>query len=138
MACMCITYLLGTVISGALVQTSFDVNFGSLIIAILGKIVMSLGWASLYTFINIILRRYFGISIAASFFFGTGILIIGAGAIIGNYNSVILNVFLYGSSVFACLSSTILTLVVCICNSLAWTIIYIVAGSYILSKSDVY
>lgn len=39
---------------------------------------MSLGWASLYTFLNIIFRRYFGVSIASSFFFGTGILIIGA------------------------------------------------------------
>lgn len=37
---------------------------------------MSLGWASLYTFLNIIFRRYFGVSIASPFFFGTGILII--------------------------------------------------------------
>ena len=50
----------------------------------------------------IIFRRYFGISIASSFFFGTGILIIGAGAILGN--SSILNIFLYGSSVYVCLS----------------------------------
>ncbi len=136
MACMCISYLFGTVISGLLVQSAFTVDVVSLIIAILGKLVMSLGWASLYTFLNIIFRRYFGISIASSFFFGTGILIIGVAAIVGD--SPILNVFLYGSSVYACLSSNILTLLVCILSSVAWAIIYNLAGSYILSKSDVY
>lgn len=136
MACMCITYLLGTVIAGLLVQADMSVNPGSLILAILGKMVMSLGWASLYTFLNVILRKYFGVSIASSFFFGTGILIIGAASIVGD--SPILNIFLYGSSVYACLSSNILSLLVCVLCSVAWTIIYNVIGSYILSKSDVY
>lgn len=136
MACMCITYFLGTLISGLLVRASFDVNVGSLIIAILSKMLMSLGWASLYTFLNVIFRRYFGISIASSFFFGTGILVIGAGAILGN--SSILNIFLYGSSVYACLSSSILTLFVCLSISILWAIIYNLLGTFILSKSDVY
>ena len=136
MACMCITYLFGTVVAGLLTQTSFEVNAGSLIIAILSKMIMSLGWASLYTFLNIIFRKFFGISIASSFFFGTGILIIGAAAILGN--STILNIFLYGSSVYACLSSNILTLLVCILASTIWACIYNVAGTYILYKSDVY
>lgn len=138
MACMCVTYFFGTVISGLLVGASFSVNVGSLIIAVLGKMIMSLGWASLYTFINVIFRRYFGISIAASFFFGTGILIIGAGAIVGNSAAPILNVFLYGSSVNACLSSNILSLLICLVVSVAWAVIYNVLGSSVLSKSDVY
>lgn len=136
MACMCITYLMGGVVAGFLAGTSFEVNVGSLIIAIVSKMIMSLGWASLYTFLNIIFRRYFGISIASSFFFGTGILIIGAGAIVGN--SSILNIFLYGSSVYACLSSNIMTLLVCLVVSVAWAIIYNLLGTLILSKSDVY
>lgn len=136
MACMCITYLLGGVAAGILAGTSFAVNVGSLVIAILSKMIMSLGWASLYTFLNIIFRRYFGISIASSFFFGTGILIIGAGAILGN--SSILNIFLYGSSVYACLSSNIMTLVVCLVISVAWAVIYNLLGTLILSKCDVY
>ena len=136
MACMCITYLIGTVASGLFMQVSFSVNVGSLILAILSKMIMSLGWASLYTFLNIIFRRYFGISIASSFFFGTGILIIGAAAIMGN-NS-LLNIFLYGASVYACLSSTIITLLVCLLNSIIWTLIYNVVGTIVLNKSDVY
>lgn len=136
MACMCVTYLFGTVIAGALVRASFSVNFGSLLIAILGKMAMSLGWASLYVFLNIIFRKYFGISIASSFFFGTGILIVGAGAIVGN--SSVLNVFLYGSSVYACLSSNIVTLIVCVVVSVVWAVVYNLAGTLILSKSDVY
>ena len=136
MACMCITYLFGTIISGLIVQESFSVNVVSLIIAIISKTIMSIGWASLYTFLNIIFRRYFGISIASSFFFGTGILIIGAGAIFGN--SSILNIFLYGSSVYACLSSNFSTLLVCIVISISWSIIYDTLGTLILSKSDVY
>lgn len=134
--CMCVTYLLGTVIAGLLVGTSFEVNVASLTIAIVSKMIMSLGWASLYTFLNIILRRYFGISIGLSFFFGTGILIIGVAAIIGNSN--LLNIFLYGSSVYACLSSNLITLFVCLVVSVAWTLIYNVLGSVILAKSDVY
>lgn len=136
MACMCVTYLLGSVASGLLSGVSFEVNAGSLILAILGKMVMSLGWASLYTFLNVIFRRYFGISIVSSFFFGTGILIIGAAAILGN--SPLLNIFLYGSSVFACLSSNLFTLLVCLVVSIAWAAIYNIAGTLILSKSDVY
>ncbi len=140
MMCMCLSYLLATILAGLLVQTEMSVNVGSLIIAILGKIVMSLGWASLYTFLNIIFRRYFGISIASSFFFGTGILIIGVAAIIESVPTLtpLLNVFLYGSSVNACLSSNIFTLIGCILTSVVWTIIYNVAGTYILNKSDVY
>lgn len=136
MACMCITYLLGSVTAGLLTGLSMEVKAGSLIIAILSKMIMSLGWASLYTFLNIIFRRYFGISIVSSFFFGTGILIIGVAAILGN--SSLLNVFLYGSSVYACLSANLVTLTVCIVYSVAWTVIYNVVGTHILNKSDVY
>ena len=136
MACMCVTYLLGAVAAGLLTGISFEVNIGSLLCAILGKIVMSLGWASLYTFLNIIFRKYFGISIASSFFFGTGILIIGVAAILGN--SSVLNIFLYGSSVYACLTSNLLTVVVCALVSVVWTVVYTLAGTLILTKSDVY
>ena len=136
MMMMCLTYLIGTVASGMFMGAGFSVNVVSLLIAILSKMVMSIGWASLYTFLNIIFRRYFGISIASCFFFGTGILIIGAAAILGN--SPILNVFLYGSSVFACLSSNILTLVICILCSISWAIIYNIVGTFILNRSDVY
>ncbi len=136
MACMCITYLLGAVAAGLLTGISFEVNVGALVCALLGKIIMSLGWASLYTFLNIIFRRYFGVSIASSFFFGTGILIIGAAAILGN--SSVLNIFLYGSSVYACLTSNLLTVLVCALVSVVWTVIYTLGGTLILSKCDVY
>lgn len=136
MSCMCITYLLGAVAAGVISGTSFSVNVGNLICAVLGKIIMSLGWASLYTFLNVIFRKYFGISILASFFFGTGILVIGIGSAIGN--TPILNVFLYGSSVFACLSSGVLNVVTCFIVSLVWAVIYNVLGTVLLSKSDVY
>ena len=140
MACMCITYLIGGIAGGMFAGYDWNVNIGSLIIAILGKIVMSLGWASLFTFLNIIFRRYFGISVASSFFFGTGILIIGAAAIIEALNlpTFVLNLFLYGSSVNACLTSNIGTLIVCILVSAMWTVIYNLVGTHILNKSDVY
>lgn len=136
MACMCLTYLLGTVVSGLLMGASFEANIGSLVLSILGKMVMSLGWASLYTFLNVVFRRYFGISVALSFFFGTGILIIGVAAVLGN--SPLLNLFLYGSSVNACLSSNIVTLLTCIVVSVAWAVIYNLVGTLLLNKSDVY
>ena len=80
------------------------------------------------------------ISVASSFFFGTGILIIGAAAIIEALNlpSYVLNLFLYGSSVNACLSSNVGTLIVCILVSAMWTVIYNLVGTHILNKSDVY
>ena len=140
MACMCVTYLIGGVAGGMFAGYDWNVNVGSLVIAILGKIVMSLGWASLFTFLNIIFRRYFGISVVSSFFFGTGILIIGAAAIIEALNlpTYVLNLFLYGSSVNACLTSNIGTLIVCILVSAMWTVIYNLVGTHILNKSDVY
>ncbi len=136
MACMCLTYLFGSTAAGLLTGLSFSVSLPGLLFALLGKIVMSLGWASLYTFLNVIFRRYFGVSIASSFFFGTGILTIGAAAVFGS--SSVLNIFLYGSSVYACLSATPVTLLVCLVCSVGWAIVYNVAGTMILSKSDVY
>ena len=140
MACMCITYLIGGTVGGILAGYSLEVNVSSLILAILGKMIMSLGWASLYTFVNIIFRRYFGVSIASSFFFGTGILIIGVAAIVENLSipASFLNIFLYGSSVNACLTSNIGTLLICIVVSVGWAIFYNVLGTRILTKSDVY
>ena len=140
MACMCVSYFLGGTVAGLLVGYETDVNAGSLIIAIIGKMVMSLGWASLYTFLNVIFRKYFGISIASSFFFGTGILIIGVAAIVENLAipTSFLNIFLYGASVNACLASTISTLVICVVVSVVWAVIYNVAGTVLLKKCDVY
>ena len=140
MACMCITYLFGGTVGGLLAGYETDVNIASLIIAILGKIIMSLGWASLYTFLNVIFRRYFGISVASSFFFGTGILIIGAAAIVENLKlpTVFLNVFLYGASVNANLSSGIGSLIICIVVSTLWAVFYNVACTRLLNKCDVY
>ncbi|MBQ8345373.1 MAG: hypothetical protein IJY42_03805 [Clostridia bacterium] len=140
MACMCISYLIGGTVGGLLANYDTTVNVGSLIFAILGKIVMSLGWAALYTFLNIIFRKYFGVSIASSFFFGTGILIIGAAAIVESLAlpTPFLNLFLYGSSVHACLTSNVGTLLLCTAVSLGWTVIYNLLGTKILSKSDVY
>lgn len=140
MACMCVTYLIGGIAGGLVAGYPFEVNVGSVVLAILGKMVMSLGWASLYTFLNIIFRRYFGVSIASSFFFGTGILIIGAAAIVENLNlpTAFLNIFLYGSSVNACLVSNIGTLLICTVVSVAWAVFYNLLGTRILYKSDVY
>ena len=140
MASMCITYLIGGTVGGLLAGYETDVNVGSLIIAILGKMIMSLGWASLYTFLNVIFRRYFGISVASSFFFGTGILIIGAAAIVEGLGlpTSFLNIFLYGASVNANLSSSIGSLLICIAVSVAWAVIYNVAGTILLKKCDVY
>ena len=140
MACMCITYLLGGIVGGMFAGYDATVNVGSLIIAILGKMVMSLGWASLYTFLNVIFRRYFGISVASSFFFGTGILIIGAATIVESLKipTSFLNIFLYGASVNANLSSGIGSLLICIVVSVAWAVIYNVAGTRLLNKCDVY
>ena len=140
MACMCVTYLVGGVAGGLVAGYPFQVNVGSLILAILGKMIMSLGWASLYTFLNVIFRRYFGVSIASSFFFGTGILIIGAAAIVENLQlpTAFLNIFLYGSSVNACLVSNVGTLLICAVVSVFWAAFYNILGTRILSKSDVY
>ncbi|MBE6584388.1 MAG: hypothetical protein E7649_05360 [Ruminococcaceae bacterium] len=140
MACMCVSYFIGGTVAGLLVGYELEVNAGSLIIAIFGKMIMSLGWASLYTFLNIIFRRYFGISIASSFFFGTGIVIIGAAAIVEGLGipTSFLNIFLYGASVNACLVSNITALLICLAVSLVWAVIYNVTGSLVLYKSDVY
>ena len=136
MAAMCVTYLIGAVFAGILSGVSFKVNVISLFIAILGRMVMSLGWASLYTFLNIIFRRYFGLSIASSFFFGTGIPVIGAAAALGN--SQVLNLLLYGASVSACLTASAAVLGNCVIVSLAWAVIYNLLGTIVLSRCDVY
>ncbi|MBE6596652.1 MAG: ABC transporter permease [Ruminococcaceae bacterium] len=140
MAAMCVTYLIGGTVGGLLVGYDTAVDPLALVLAILGKMVMSLGWASLYTFLNVIFRKYFGISIASSFFFGTGILIIGAAAVVESLSlpTFFLNIFLYGSSVNASLASTPLTLIICIAVSALWTAVYNLLGTKLLSSCDVY
>ncbi len=136
MACMCVTYLIGGTISGATTGLSLSVNAGSLICAILGKMIMSLGWASLYTFINIIFRSKYWISIILCFVIGTGIPIIGAAAIVGNTPA--LNIFLYGSSVYSCLTANFTNVLVCIACSVVWAVIYNALGWLVLRKRDCY
>ena len=133
---MCITYMIGGMISAAFTGLPFSINAGSLICAILGKMIMSLGWASLYTFINVIFRSKFGISIALCFVLGTGIPIIGAAGLIGNTPA--LNIFLYGSSVYACLSANAVSVIICLACSVIWAVIYNVCGTLILNKRDCY
>ena len=136
MVCMCITYLIGGTIAGLGTGLPLEINAGSLICALLGKMIMSLGWASLYTFINVIFRRKFGISIALCFVLGTGIPVIGAAALLGNNSA--LNIFLYGSSVQACLTSDFVSVLICLACSVTWAIIYNVLGSILLHHRDVY
>lgn len=136
MVCMCSTYFIGGVLSGALTGLSFSVNAGSLVCAILGKMIMSLGWASLYALINIRFRSRFGISIVLCFIFGTGIPVIGAAALFGNTPA--LNLFLYGSSVYACLSANFVSMIVCLACSGVWAVLYNILGTLILNRRDCY
>ena len=140
MVCMCVSYFIGGTVAGLIVGYETDVNVLSLLVAILGKIVMSLGWASLFTFLNVIFRKYFGVSIVSSFFFGTGILIIGAAAVVEGLAlpTGFLNIFLYGASVNANLSSNIGALLICAAVSVAWAVVYNLAGTYVLNRCDVY
>ena len=50
----------------------------------------------------------------------------------------VLNVFLYGASVNACLTSNIGTLIICVLVSVFWAVFYNLVGTHILNKSDVY
>ena len=138
--CMCASYFIGGTIGGLIAGYDTAVNVRSLLVAVVGKMILSLGWASLFTFINVILRKQFGVSIASSFFFGTGILIIGVAAIVEALSlpTAFLNLFLYGASVNACLVGGFGAFITCIVVSLAWTLIYNLLGTWILSRSDVY
>ena len=69
-------------------------------------------------------------------FIGTGIPVIGAAGLVGNNSA--LNALLYGSSVNACLSGNLMTLITCAAVSVVWAIIYNVLGSAVLARSDVY
>lgn len=140
MVCMCVAYFFGGTIGGLIAGYDTAVNVSSLFVAVLGKMVLSLGWASLFTFINVILRKQFAVSIVFSFFFGTGILIIGVAAVVEALSlpTAFLNLFLYGASVNACLVSGFGAFITCIVVSLVWTLIYNLLGTWILSRSDVY
>lgn len=140
MICMCITYFIGGTLGGFIAGYDITVNVGSLLVAVFGKMIMSFGWASLFTFLNVIFRKYFGISVASSFFFGTGILIIGVAAVVEALSlpTAFLNMFLYGASVNACLASGLDAFIICVVVSCVWTVIYNLAGTLILKRSDVY
>ena len=135
MACMCLAYLTAGAGAGLVTGVSMSADVPSLLLAISGKMILSLGWASLYTFLNVLLRRHFGVSIALSFVIGTGIPVIAASALVPD---ALLNRFLYGASVSACLSAGPETLVTCVVVSMAWTAIYNLLASLVLFTTDVY
>ena len=69
--------------------------------------------------------------------FGLSIVIgLLAAVLVGN--TAALNIFLYGSSVQACLSANFISVLVCLACSVVWAIIYNVLGSVILYRRDVY
>ena len=74
--------------------------------------------------------------ITACFVLDTGIPVIAVASLIGN--TPLLNIFLYGSSVNACLSSGFGTLVTCLAVSCLWAVVYNAAGTLVLNRSDVY
>lgn len=96
--CMMVTYTIATVFAGLLTGKSFEVNVSGLLLCLLGKVILSVGFAALYVTINILMRRLMGLSITGCFFFGTGILIMGAAVLLKNNSA--LNIFLYGAMHF--------------------------------------
>ncbi len=136
MLCMCLAFLAGGLVTALVSGLPLSVNPVSLACAVLGKMLLCLGWAGLYTFISVIFRRKFGFSIALCCFFGAGIPVIGAAALVPDTG--FLNLFLYGAAVNACLTSNLRTLLVCLCISAAWAVLYNIIGSVVLSRRDVY
>ena len=135
MLCMLCTYLVGTVFAGIMVGKSFEVNIGNLLCCLLSKYVMAIGFTLLYTALSVSFRRKFGLAITGAFFFGTGILIMGAAMILGE-DSPILDMFLYGRACSACMTATPTTVVSCLAVSAIWAAVYTVVTTFILNRRD--
>ena len=132
--CMFVTYLFGAIFAGVLSGLSFDVNISGLFFCLLGKIIMAVGFSTLYVTINLFFRRMMGLSITACFFFGTGLPIMAMAYLLGN--NAWLNVFLYGSACFASLSAGITEVLVCLICSVMWSAVYMLLSVFILRHRD--
>lgn len=132
--CMFVTYFAGMIFAGVLTGLSFDVSITGLLCCILGKVIMSVGFSTLYVTINVFFRRMMGLSITACFFFGTGLPIMAMAFLLGNNSW--LNIFLYGSACFASLSAGITEVLVCLICSALWSAVYMLLATFILRYRD--
>ena len=132
--CMFVTYFAGMIFAGVLTGLSFEVSITGLFCCILGKVIMSVGFSTLYVTINVFFRRMMGLSITACFFFGTGLPIMAMAFLLGNNSW--LNIFLYGSACFASLSSGITEVLVCLICSALWSTVYMLLAIFILRHRD--
>ena len=132
--CMFVTYFIGMIFAGILTGLAFEVSITGLLCCILGKVLMSVGFSTLYVMINLFFRRMMGLSITACFFFGTGIPIMAMAYLLGNNSW--LNVFLYGSACFASLSAGVTEVLVCLICSVMWSAVYMLLSVFILRHRD--
>lgn len=132
--CMFVTYFAGMIFAGVLTGLSFDVSVTGLLCCILGKVIMSVGFSTLYVTINVFFRRMMGLSITACFFFGTGLPIMAMAFLLGNNSW--LNIFLYGSACLASLSAGITEVLVCLICSVLWSAVYMLIAVFILRHRD--
>lgn len=135
MFCMIITYLIGTIFAGILSGKSFEVNAMNLLCCLLSKYVMAIGFTLLYTALSVLFRRKFGLAITGAFFFGTGILIMGAAMVLGE-DSPLLNMSLYGRACSACMTASPSTVVSCLAISVIWAAVYTLMTTFILNRRD--
>ena len=123
--CMFVTYFIGMIFAGILTGLSFEVSI---------KVIMSVGFSTLYVTINVFFRRMMGLSITACFFFGTGLPIMAMAFLLGNNSW--LNIFLYGSACLASLSAGITEVLVCLICSVMWSAVYMLIAVFILRHRD--
>ena len=136
MTCMVASYLVGLVFAGLISGRSFEVSVAGLLCCVVGKLVLSVGFSALYTFIAVLLRKKVGFSIVGCFFFGTGMPIMAVSLIVKG-DAPVLHALLYGVSCNASLSSTPPTVAYCALMSLAWTAVYALLSTLVLSRRDV-
>lgn len=137
MICMIGTYVLGSMVSGLLNGKSFSVSIVGLLLCLVAKVILALGFSSLFVMISVLFRRLLGISIVGSFFFGTGMLVMGAAAVLASMGlESLMGVFLYGAASGASLSSTWITVIVSLACSAAWALIYTQLSTFILNHRD--
>ena len=132
--CMFVTYFAGMIFAGVLTGLSFEVSITGLLCCILGKVIMSVGFSTLYVTINVFFRRMMGLSITACFFFGTGLPIMAMAFLLGSNSW--LNIFLYGSACLASLSAGITEVLVCLICSVLWSAVYMLLATFILRHRD--
>ena len=135
-------YIVALAIAGAVMGAPLQIpSIIGFILYFIELLISSVAMSSLVIALNLFFRRLYGWSICFTFFFASGMLIMGIRMGLEgsgfSFISKILNITIAGSASLATLTPNILALLIIVVVSVAWTLVYSLIANKLMNSKDI-